>query len=88
MMGRLRKRAQLEETRKRALEALDSTNLEGVYSTADMESKNSSIDKAMKVILAEKLVESINTAKNYAKKSKLKRLNASAILIAAQANRW
>ncbi len=78
----------LERMRKRALEVLNRTDLGSVYDAAEMGGKIGGIDVAVKVILAEKLVDSLCTAKRYAKKMKMKDIGASALLIAAQENRW
>ncbi len=82
------KRDGLESLRKRALEVLNKTDLGSVYDAAEMSGNEGSVDMAVKVILAEKLVDSIATAKRYAKKMKMKDVGASALLIAAQENRW
>ncbi len=75
-----------EETgnmKSRALQILNDTDFEEIYRSIDVEG-DKAIDAAVKMILADKLVESINKAKRYAKENKKKRLNASTILIAAQ----
>lgn len=78
----------LREVKRRALEALGRADLDSVYDAARLESGDSSIDTAMKVLLAEKLADNIARAQRYAKKARMKRVGASAILIAAQENRW
>lgn len=78
----------LGELKKRALEVLSSADLDSVYDAAKLESSDASIDTAMKVLLAEKLVDNISKAQRYAKKAGMKRIGASTILIAAQEDRW
>lgn len=77
-----------EGIKKKALEVLGNADLASVYDAAQLNNKDNSIDTAVKVVLAEKLVDSINMAKRYAKKANMKRINAAAVLIAAQENRW
>jgi hypothetical protein len=78
----------LREVKRRALEALSRADLDSVYDAARLESGDTSIDTAMKVLLAEKLADNIARAQRYARKARMKRVGASAILIAAQENRW
>ena len=85
---KIARRERLDGIRKKALDVLNSTDLDSIYDAASLESGDGSVDSAMKVILAEKLVDSICMAKRYAKRAKIKRIGASAVLIAAQENRW
>lgn len=82
------RREKLGDVRKRALEVLNRTDLGSVYDAADLGGRDGGVDMAVKVILAEKLVDSICTAKRYAKRMKMKDVGASALLIAAQESRW
>ncbi len=90
-MERISKTVELEKLdslKRRALKALSGTDLASVYDATEIEKQDSSIDTAIKVILAEKLVDSIKIAKRYARRARMKRVGASAILIASQKNRW
>ncbi len=78
----------LARTREKAIAALKDTDLDCIYEAKAMDRNNKSVDTALKVILAEKLVDSIHMAKRYARKARFKKVNASAVFIAAQENRW
>ncbi len=82
------KRERLEEVKSRALEVLSRADLGTVYNAAEIGCDPAGIDSAVKVLLAEKLVESISNAKRYAKKLGQRKIGASTFLIAAQENRW
>lgn len=67
----------------RAFQILDEADFEEIYRKIDIDDSKA-IDAAVKMVLAEKLVDSISKAKAYAKENKKKGLNASTIFIAAQ----
>ena len=67
----------------KAFQILDEANFEEIYRKINIDDSKA-VDAAVKLILADKLVESISKAKTYAKENNKKRLSASTIFIAAQ----
>ena len=67
----------------KAFQILDEADFEEIYRKIDIDDSKA-IDAAIKLILADKLVDSISRAKAYAKENRKKRLSASTIFIAAQ----
>ncbi len=73
----------LGRMKSKAFQILDEADFEEIYRRIDI-NDGKAIDAAVKTILADKLVDSISRAKEYARENKKKKLNASTIFIAAQ----
>jgi hypothetical protein len=76
-------RERRERIKRKAFDVLSNSDFAEIYKDAEI-NKDSATDVAIKAILAEKLVDSISGAKKYAKKTNLKRIGASAVLISEE----
>ncbi len=88
-MGK-RRETGLDEIKRNARIALQDVDLQALYEAADLAElkDNGAVDAAVKAVLADRLVENLSKAKHYAKKAKLDRVGASAIIIAAKPSKW
>ncbi len=91
MAGRIKKSPVSEygdkDLRDKVLEILESDDFGRVYKSAKTD-LGESTDSAIKMLLAEKMIDTLMEAKKYAKKSGMKKVGASEVLIAGEKKRW
>ncbi len=91
MAGRIKKGPVSEygdgDLKDKVLEILESDDFRKVYKSAEMDLSDST-DSAIKMLLAEKMIDTLMEAKRYAKKSGIKKVGASEVLIVGEKKRW
>ncbi|MEM3476805.1 MAG: hypothetical protein QW045_01680 [Candidatus Micrarchaeaceae archaeon] len=93
IVGRVKRTEQLPEkigdceAKDKVLEVLKLDNFDEIYNTLNLD-ETEDLDSAIKMMLEEKLIDTIKETKKYVKKSGIKRIGATEVLLAGERKRW